>query len=172
VRFGCASEGEDSLSRGEFWGIDWMAGLVVLLVEGTCCGLYLWVGWWLRGCLLFNANRFDMQTCLCLWRFGRKTLDAYYLRLSSPSVETCVRYKPQGFALACLFHYYWLTIHLHRRSLVAVLHSVCRLWRRTLPSTIPLHAYVQMCVCTFALETWLLLAHTTPHPHLHASWWL
>jgi hypothetical protein len=146
----------------------------------------LWSCWWrahaavftfglVGGCVAVCFSMLTGSTCRPVFACGdlgeRHWTRTTYVCRRRP-VETCVHDKPQGFALACPFHYYWLTIHLHRRSLVAVLHSVCRLWRRTLPSTIPLHAYMQMCVCTFALETWLLLAHTTPHPHLYASWWL
>jgi hypothetical protein len=37
-------------------GIDWMAGLVVLLVEVHAAVVaFGLVGWWLRGCLLFQC---------------------------------------------------------------------------------------------------------------------
>ena len=48
---------------------------------------------------------------------------------------------------------------MYHRSLMVVSRGMCRPWRRTPPSTIPLHACIPANVCTSAL--WLILAH---HP--------
>lgn len=60
---------------------------------------------------------------------------------------------------------YPLIPKLHRRSFEALLRVLSGERRRTLPSTMktnhPLHAYMQMSICTSALTIWSVLAH---HP--------